>query len=328
MKALKNNYLLIAASLLILIPFIANSQYIYHIAIMCSIYGLLAIGLNLITGFTGQLSLGQVAFYAIGAYGSTLLSMKLGVPVFLSMLLGGFLSAFFGFVVGFPALRLSGVYLGIATLGFAEIVRQVILIWVKLTRGPMGIPRVPKPNLFGFVFDSGIKYYVLILIILFVVYIGVDRLTKSRVGVVLLAIREDETAAESMGVNISFYKILTFIISAFISGIAGAYFSHFITFIGPTNFTSAESFLVLSMYVLGGPASLIGSVGGSIVLTIASEGLRFVQEFRQIFYALLLIVVILFKPTGISGMLKINKITAGMPKKESELVLEKYKTEG
>ena len=247
--------------------------------------------------------------------------MKFSVPVLLAMVLGGLIAALFGLLIGFPALRLSGVYLGIATLGFAEIVRQVSLIWVNLTRGPLGIPGIPRPNIFGLVIDTGFGYFALILAILSIVYIAVDRLTKSKIGLVFLTIREDETAAESIGINIAFYKILAFVLSAFIAGIAGAFMAHFITYISPSNFISAESFLVLSMYVLGGPASLPGSIGGAIVLTVASEALRFLQGYRQIFYGVLLIAIILFKPEGISGILKTNKITVGLPKNKEELNL-------
>jgi branched-chain amino acid transport system permease protein len=320
-KFIKKYFLQMLGLIIILVPVISGNSYYYQVATMCGIYCLFTISVNLVTGFTGQLTLGQVAFYAIGAYASTILAMNLSVPVLLAMVLGGLIAAVFGLLIGFPALRLSGVYLGIATLGFAEIVRQASLIWIDLTRGPLGIPGIPRPGIFGYVIDSGFDYFVLILVILTLVYIAVDRLTKSKVGLVFLSIREDETAAESIGINIAFYKVLAFVISAFIAGIAGAFMAHFITYISPSNFTSAESFLVLSMYVLGGPASLPGSIGGAVVLTVASEALRFLQGYRQIFYGVLLITIILFKPDGISGILKINKITAGLPKKLEELNL-------
>jgi branched-chain amino acid transport system permease protein len=314
-------YLQILGLLLIMIPVISGNSYYYQVATLCGIYCLFTISVNLVTGFTGQLTLGQVAFYAIGAYASAILSMRLSIPVMVAMLVGGVIAAVFGLLIGFPALRLSGVYLGIATLGFAEIVRQASLIWVDLTRGPLGIPAIPRPSIFGFSIDSGLGYFTLILVILAGVYIAVDRLTKSRVGLVFLSIREDETAAESIGINIAFYKILAFVLSAFIAGLAGAFMAHFITYISPSNFISAESFLVLSMYVLGGPASLPGSIGGAVLLTVASEALRFLQGYRQIFYGVLLITIILFKPEGISGILRANRVTAGLPKNLAELDL-------
>lgn len=320
-KFIKKHFLQMLGLLLILVPVVSGNSYYYQVATMCGIYCLFTISVNLVTGFTGQLTLGQVAFYAIGAYSSTILAMKLSVPVLLAMVLGGLIAAVFGLLIGFPALRLSGVYLGIATLGFAEIVRQASLIWVALTRGPLGIPAIPRPGIFGLVIDSGFEYFMLILVILAMVYVAVDRLVKSKVGLVFLSIREDEAAAESIGINIAFYKVLAFVLSAFIAGIAGAFMAHFITYISPSNFTSAESFLVLSMYVLGGPASLPGSIGGAVVLTVASEALRFLQGYRQIFYAVLLIAIVLFKPDGISGILRTNKIPAGLPKKMEELNL-------
>ena len=321
---LKRHYVTFIAVVLLILPILIHNEYIYHISIMCGIYALLTISLNLITGFTGQLSLGHVAFYCIGAYSSALISLNLGIPVFLSMLMGAAISAFFGFLIGFPALRLSGVYLGIATLGFAEIVRQVVLIWVDLTRGPMGLPGIPRASLFGFVFERGLRSYILILIIVAIVYFFIHRFVQSRTGVILVSIRDDETAAASMGVNVAFYKVLTFVISAFVAGLAGAFFAQFSSFISPSNFMSAESYLILSMYALGGPASLPGSVGGAIVLTLASELLRSFQEWRQVLYAVLLVGVVLFKPSGISGLLGKHRILAGMPRRASDLILTKY----
>jgi branched-chain amino acid transport system permease protein len=254
--------------------------------------------------------------------------MGLSIPVLISMPLGGLVAAFFGLLIGFPSLRLSGVYLGIATLGFAEIVRQVSLIWRNLTRGPLGINRIPRPEFFGILVDSGFEYFILIILILVFIYIAVDRLVKSKVGLILLSLREDEVAASSLGIDISFYKILAFVLSAFIAGLAGAFMAHFITYISPSNFISSESFLVLSMYVLGGPASLPGSIAGAILLSVASEALRFLQGYRQIFYGVLLIAVILYKPEGLSGILGATKIQAGLPKDGKELELSRKKEQG
>lgn len=325
---LNRHYLKILALILVLIPLVSRNQYIYQVAVTCCIYCLFTISINLVTGFTGQLSLGQVAFYAIGAYASTLFSMRLSIPVLISMPLGGLVAAFFGLLIGFPALRLSGVYLGIATLGFAEIVRQVSLVWRNLTRGPLGINRIPRPEFFGILIDSGMEYFILILLMLGLIYVAMDRLVKSKVGLVLLSLREDEVASSSLGIDVSFYKILAFVLSAFIAGVAGAFMAHFITYISPSNFVSAESFLVLSMYVLGGPASLPGSIAGAIVLSVASEALRFLQGYRQIFYAVLLIAVILYKPEGLSGFLGTTKIRAGLPKDLKELDLDKSTRQG
>lgn len=339
---IKKHYLLLIAAVIFLVPlvihlcniisptifrFSAQYEYVYRIGIMCAIYAMLTISLNLITGFTGQLSMGHVAFYCIGAYASALFSTEVGIPVLISMVLGALVACFFGFLIGFPALRLSGVYLGIATLGFAEIVRLVANAWVQLTNGPIGLRGLPPAEILGFRIDTSFRSYIFAVALLVLIYFLIHRLTNSRTGVALLSIRDNEVAAESMGINIAFYKILTFMISAFIAGLCGAFYAQYNTYISPANFLSAESYLMLSMYALGGPASLAGSVGGATVLTLASELLRSLQEWRQVIYALVLILVVLFKPTGISGLLGTNKITAGLPKKESDLVLEKYRTE-
>ena len=185
-----------------------------------------------------------------------------------------------------------------------------------------------SPEFFGILIDSGMEYFILILLMLGLIYVAMDRLVKSKVGLVLLSLREDEVASSSLGIDVSFYKILAFVLSAFIAGVAGAFMAHFITYISPSNFVSAESFLVLSMYVLGGPASLPGSIAGAIVLSVASEALRFLQGYRQIFYAVLLIAVILYKPEGLSGFLGTTKIRAGLPKDLKELDLEKSSRQG
>lgn len=301
-----------------LLIILIGNQYILQVATMCMIYCLLTMSLNLITGFTGQLSLGQSAFYAIGAYCSALLSIKLGIPIILSMILAGFIAALFGFLVGFPSLRLKGIYLGIATLGFAEVVRQVALIWIKVTRGPMGIPGIPQINIFGFKFSSGEPYFIFSLILVFIIYQMLDKLTKSRTGLAFLAIRDDETAAQSIGIKTAKYRILAFILASFIAGIAGSFFAHFISYISPSSFTSSESFLILSMYALGGPSSLVGSLAGATLLTVASELFRAIPTYREILYSILLISVILFKPKGLSGLLGIDKNLAGLPKENAK----------
>lgn len=307
-----------AASAVLLI--LQNAYYL-QIGIMCCLYSMMTIALNLITGFTGQLLLGQVGFYAVGAYVSAILSMRCGLPVLLTMLIAAVVTALVAALLGAPILRLSGMYLGIATLGLAEIIRQIALAWRDMTRGPLGINRIPHPNLFGLEIRGNTLYFLFALALLAIVYVLVRRLVHSRVGLYLLATRKDETAAECMGVNVRFYKVLAFAIAAGISGFCGAFFAHFFTYIAPTNFTSAESYLVLSMYALGGPGSLIGSICGATLLSIASEALRFIQSYRQIIYGLLLIFIVLFQPAGLAGLLRVNDLDVALPRDREELRL-------
>jgi branched-chain amino acid transport system permease protein len=278
---------------------------------MAGIYCILAMGQNLVTGFAGQLSLGQVAFYGLGGYSAALLAIHYGLPFYVTFVAGALVAAVFGLVVGVPALRLGGIYLGIATLGFAEIVRLVFLNWVRLTRGPMGLPGIPAPRIFGYTFSRAEAHYLLILALCLGVYLVLRRLVESRTGLALLALREDEVAAASVGVSTSHYKILAFTVAAFISGLAGAFYAHFITFVSPASFTRGESFLILSMYALGGPGSLEGSLLGAVLLSLAPELLRSASSYRMVLYGLLLVLLIIYKPGGLAGMLQLRRPAAG-----------------
>jgi branched-chain amino acid transport system permease protein len=265
------------------------NDYNMRILISIGIYMIMALGLNLITGVTGQLSLGHAAFMSIGAYTSALLTMKLGLPFIVVLILGALNAALFGFILGFPTLRLTGDYLAIATLGFAEIVR-VILVNMEFTGGALGLSPIPnKTNIW-------IVYLCVILVTFCLV-----RLENSRVGRALMAIREDEIAAEAMGVNTHLYKILAFSVGAFCAGLGGALYAHFITYINPTDFSFMKSCEILNMVVLGGMGSIPGVILGAGILTLAPETLRFVDQNRMLIYGALLVAMMIFRPNGLLG---------------------------
>src|SRR3989338_7415697 len=261
----------------------ALESYIIHLLILIGIYAILAISLNLSMGFAGLLNIGHVAFYGIGAY----------------------TASFFGFLLAIPTLKLKGDYFAIATLGFAIVIENIFKNWISLTRGPLGLPGIPKPGIFGFSI-SGFSYLILVAFFLLAVYLFSRHITNAPFGRVLKAIREDELAASSLGKNIVKYKTQVLMISAFFAGIAGSLYAHYITFIDPSSFTIFESILIISMIIVGGLASIRGAVVGAVILVLLPELLRFlplpsfaIGALRQMIYAGLLVYLLIKKPNGI-----------------------------
>ncbi|MFA4855900.1 MAG: branched-chain amino acid ABC transporter permease [archaeon] len=281
--------------------------YILHLLILICIYAILSMSLNLITGYAGMLNLGHAAFFGIGAYTSTLLVMA-GFPFWFGLLAAAGMAAFFGVLLSIPALRLRGDFLAVATLAFGEIIRSIMLNWTDLTRGPLGIPGIPKPEFLGIAIDSLWTYFALAFIVAAATYFILKWLLTGRFGIALKALRESEQVAESLGKNTSLLKTEAFAIGACFAGIAGCLFAHYITFIDPSSFGLAETILMLLMVVLGGMGSLEGSIVGAIVLVLLPEPLRFiglpssmVGPLRQIIYATLLLILVIKRPKGIMG---------------------------
>lgn len=307
---LKNKRITILAliALIAVVPFLGLSSYIMRILILSGIYIILAVSLNLLTGYTGQVSLGHAAFYGIGAYTSALLALKFNLSFPVTALAGGLLAAFFGLLLGLPTLRLNGTYLSIVTLGFCEIMRLVELNWMGLTRGPMGLIGIPYPKIFGFTVDNDAEYFYLILILVIITIVTINNLIKSRSGRALISIREDELAAEAMGINVLRYKVIAFTIAAFFAGIAGSFYAHYVSFIDPQSFTFDESIQILSIVILGGMGSNLGAALGAIILVSIPEMLRGLQEYRMLIYGAVLVIMMLVRPQGIFGDLKITDI--------------------
>ena len=234
--------------------------------------------------------------------------LGLGLPFWVAILVAGLFAAAMGYMVSVPARRLRGDYLALGTLGFAFIVEAVLKNWTDLTRGPLGIPGIPKPELFGYVFSGLESYLLLTLAFLAVTVFVVHRTVNSPFGRVLKAVREDETAAQALGKNTLRYKSLALSISAFFAGIAGSLYAHYITFIDPTSFSFPVLILLLSMVIIGGSASIKGSVVGAFLLILLPEPLRFIGlpsnligAGRQMIYAVLLLAILLRKPQGLFG---------------------------
>ncbi len=272
------------------------SPYYTQVLIFVGIYIIMALGLNLITGVTGQLSLGHAAFMSIGAYTAALLSIKAGFPLWASLLSGAVMAGLFGVVLGFPTLRLTGDYLAIATLGFGEIM-VVVFYNLKITGGALGLSPIPiKTNL--------VNVYLLVVLAVLVMY----RLQHSRFGRALLAIREDEIAAESMGIHTTRYKILAFAIGSFFAGLGGGLYAHRVSYIAPGDFGFMKSIEILNMVVLGGLGSIPGAILGAGVLASIPEVLRGLRDYRMLFYGALLVAMMVFRPNGLLGGVNFRRL--------------------
>lgn len=283
-------------------------KYFLHLFIIICIYAILAASLNLAVGYTGLLNLGHVAFYAVGAYTSALLALRFGAPFWVGLLAGGMIAALFGFLLSFPTLKLKGDYLALGTLGFSIIIESILKNWIALTRGPLGLPGIPKPVFFGVVFNQLWLYAILGLCVAMISFIILRLVAESPFGRVLEAVRDDEVAAKSLGKNTFRAKAYAFALSAFFAGVAGSLYAHYITFIDPTSFSISETILIFSMVLIGGTGSLWGSVLGAVILVLLPEPLRFlplpssvIGGMRQSIYAVLLLLIILKRPQGILG---------------------------
>jgi len=289
----------------VLLPRVTN-PYHFQILMLIGINIVLAVSLNLVNGFTGQFSIGHAGFMAVGAYTSAMFTIKLGKPfaatltllpepvaqgvaLLMALVAGGLVAAGAGWLVGLPSLRLRGDYLAIVTLGFGEIIR-VLLLNIEAIGGARGLSNIPTYANFFWVYGSVV-----------VVVVVAVRLAHSTHGRALFAIRDDEVAAEALGVDTTKYKVLAFVLGAFFAGVAGGLFAHFLSYLNPSSFTFLKSIEVIAMVVLGGMGSITGSILAAVVLTLLPEVLRPVKDFRMVIYALMLIVLMITRPQGLLG---------------------------
>jgi branched-chain amino acid transport system permease protein len=268
------------------------NPYYLQILVNIGIGIILALGLNIITGLTGQLSLGHAAFMSIGAFSSALLTIKLGMPFSVNLILTGFITAGVAVLIGLPILRLTGDYLAICTLGFAEIVK-VVFLNLDITNKALGLT-VPAAN-------TTVPMPVIVWVVVVLTIICVTFIHNSRFGRALMAVRGDEIAAEAMGINVTQYKVQSFAIGAFLAGVGGGLYAHFMGYINPSDFGFLKSVDILSMIVLGGLGSIAGSVFGATVLSAAPEFLRFMASYRMLVYGGLLVCMMIFRPNGLMG---------------------------
>lgn len=264
-------------------------SYLYMNIVTIGINILLAVSLNLITGFTGQLSLGHAAFMAVGAYASGILTVKLGQPFIVGILGAAFFAAIAGVIIGIPTLRLKGDYLAIATLGFGEIIR-IVALNTEYIGGAIGLNDIPQYTTWTWL------YFAMVIAI-----VVIENFVRSDHGRACIAIREDEIAAESAGVNTTYYKVLTFVIGAIFAGVAGALYANYFYFIKPDSFGFMKSIDILVFVVFGGLGSTLGAVLGAIVLSILSMFLQGIPELRMVIYAVVLFLIMVFRPQGLIG---------------------------
>ncbi|MFH1828288.1 MAG: branched-chain amino acid ABC transporter permease [Nanoarchaeota archaeon] len=286
--------------------------YFIHLLILIGIYLILTISLQLAIGYTGLLNLGHVAFYAIGAYTSALLVMN-GTPFFISILVAGIIAMLFGFVLAWGTNKLRGDYLALATLGFTFVVYNVLSNWISLTGGPLGIAGIPKPSLFGMTFSSNISFLVLTLLFALITFLVIWKITSSPLGRVMQATRDDELATKVLGKNTFKVKIYSLGIAAFFAGIAGSLYAHYITFINPSSFTILQLIPLLAIVIIGGLASIRGTILATVILVLLPEPIRFlgfsssiVGPARQFIYALILLLILMYKPRGFYGKVELE----------------------
>lgn len=283
-------------------------EYLLHIVILIGIYSLVAVSLNLLAGYTGLLSIAHAAFYGIGAYVVALMALKLGTPFWLNIVCAMAAAGVIGFLVGLPSLRVHDDYFVLVTFGLQVIITGIMVNWVTLTGGPMGLPGIPQPSILGFTFDSHWRFLALTIFVAAAGFICCYWIVNSPFGRVLRAIREDEVFAQSMGKSVTRYKVTAFVVGAVLAALAGSLYAVYITFIDPTSFTIQESIFMLAIVIIGGAGNLWGSVLGAAALVALPEALRFVglpsavaANTRQIMYGALLVLMMLFRPRGLLG---------------------------
>lgn len=299
----RNRKVLLAALLLVLavLPLVVTANYYRSVLIRILLYAMLASSLNVINGYTGQFNIGHAGLYAIGCYTAGILATRFGLSFWLLLPVSGAVTAVFGYLISIPTRKLSGIYLGLVTLGFSEIIRLICLNWTWLTGGAMGIKNIPRPMLLGFKLKTTLHFYYIILVLLILSVVVTKRVVASRVGRAWIAIREDQTAARFLGVDIRRYKSLNFAFGAFLCGVAGCFSAYYYQYIASDMFTVDQGFDILAMVIVGGQGTLAGPLIGSLVVNLITELFRFASQYRLVLYALLIIAMMWVKPQGIAG---------------------------
>jgi branched-chain amino acid transport system permease protein len=292
-----------------------RGQYFLSALVLAGIYAIVIVGMVLLSGLSGQYSLGHAAFFGIGAYASALFSLG-GVPVPLACVLATATATATALVIGVPILRLKGYYLALATLAFCLIVLSILNGWHGLTSGPSGLGSIPKFQVAGLVFKSEDAYYWLVWIVAFFCVWGALNLWRSRLGQALLAVKRDEDGAAAIGINVAWVKLQIFATSAALAGLGGALYAHYITFIAPERFNMGASFELLLAALLGGVGTPFGAVFGALLLVALPEIVVPLQDYKVIFYGLVFILVSLYLPRGIAGLVSLP-FTAQVPRRNS-----------
>lgn len=324
MKIFQTNFIrfwLLAFLLLMLILPLLVSNYILSLMIQILIAVIGAVGLNILTGFTGQISLGHGAFIGIGAYTSGILTLKLGLPFWIALPCGGLMAAFIGMFVGIPSLRLKGLYLAIATLASQFILEWIFLRWEPVTGGSYGMI-LDRPKIGSFAFDADKHYYYIVFAITVLSLLFATNLVRTRTGRAFMAVRDHYISAEIMGIDIFKYKLLAFGISSFYAGIAGSLMGHYMMFISSEQFTIGVSIQYLAMIIIGGLGSIIGSLYGAVFMVLLPEVLTlitsklswvypnisdFILSIQDGVFGLIIVIFLIFEPDGIAHRWRLIK---------------------
>jgi len=300
---------IIGLLVILILPFVL-SEYPLHLCALSGIWIILVLSLCLLQGYIGELSMGHAAFFGIGAYTSVFMTMMGGFSFWLALPVSGIVSMILGYLIGLVSLRLRGPYFAMCTLGFAEVIRMILVNWKKVTGGPDGIIAIPSPDDIILPFIGSISFinkipnyfliYFFVLVTIFVVYRIVNGLT----GYAIIAVREDQDYAECVGINTMRWKRFVYSISAFFAGLAGSLFAHYVHFISPYSFGVGESFDLVIMIIIGGTGTIVGPIIGAVLLTLLPELLHAIKDYRMLIYGAILIFVIMYAPGGIAGLLK------------------------
>jgi branched-chain amino acid transport system permease protein len=290
---------LIVLIVLLTLPVATRDPYFLNLFITVGIWTTSVWGVRLIMS-TGQLTLGHAAYMAVGAYASTLLTMKAGLSFWLAFPLAGMISSLIALLIGYPILRIKGVYFSIITFAFAEIIRLIIVHWPDVLGGYGGIPNIPPPQpIFSIRFTSRVPFYYLILAISLATYLFMVRIEKSRLGRIFSSIHESDTLAESIGINIMKYKMIAFCLGCFFAGLSGSFYAHYFNFTSPEFFTIWQSIYCLIFVIVGGVGSVFGPFLGSLFMTLVPEFLRVAKEYEPVVYAIILILIMFLLPGGL-----------------------------
>ena len=291
---------LLALSALTL-PLWLPSAYHLHVAIMAGIFGVLALSLNLLLGYTGQLSLGHAAFFGIGAYTSALLTVTLKWSFWPALAAAIALAGAAGWFIGRLSLKLRGAYFVLVTISFAGVISLVSVNWIELTNGPLGLPGVPAPELGPWSLRTKTAYYYLVLAAVALSYVVSRRLVSSRIGRAFVALRENEALAESIGVDVTHYLVLAAVVSAAMAGLGGSLYAHYTRFVSPEVFLFSYTVTMVIMVVAGGKGTLAGPLVGAGLFTVLPEALRAATswQWQMLAYGVLLVLLVVFMPRGI-----------------------------
>jgi branched-chain amino acid transport system permease protein len=301
----ERNVLIAVVVLALLLGMVLRDQYLLHVAIMVMFYAVLATSLNLLVGYVGEFSLGHTAFLGMGAYAAALCATHLGWPMWLTLPAGGIVAGITGLVVGTITLRLQGPFFVIVTLAFAEVLRLTAMNWIALTNGPMGLAGIAQPAWLagaGITASKQFYYYVAVLLLAVTLYLSY-RLVYSNAGRAAVAVRENRYVAQSIGIRPLTYALVALGLGAFLTGMAGGFYAHYISFVGPEVFGFPFMLSMIIMVLVGGKGTLLGPILGALVVTLLEESLREAKELRLSIFGVAVMAVVLFMPRGLMGFL-------------------------